>query len=154
MTVAYFAAGCFWGVESQFRKVEGVTATSVGYMGGSKNNPTYEEVCTRNTGHAETVKVEFDPEQISYEDLLEIFWSIHDPTQGDRQGPDIGSQYRSAIFAADFGQRLLADSIYQKVKREKRFADPITTEIIEGENFWIAEDYHQQYEEKKRRPAV
>lgn len=151
MAVAYFAAGCFWGVESAFRKVDGVTSASVGYMGGDRESPTYEEVCTGKTGHAETVRVEYDGDRVSYEDLMEVFWSVHDPTQGDRQGPDVGSQYRSAVFAADFGQRLMADASCQRVKAEGRFPAPLTTEIADAGTFWPAEDYHQQYEEKRRR---
>ncbi len=149
MAVAYFAAGCFWGVESAFRAIEGVRSTSVGYMGGTKDNPTYEEVCTGNTKHAETVRVEFDPATIGYDGLLEVFWRMHDPTQGDQQGPDIGSQYRSAIFPVDFGQKMLASASRERVQREERFPRPVTTEIADAGQFWLAEDYHQEYEEKR-----
>jgi len=150
MAVAYFAAGCFWGVETAFRKVDGVRSTSVGYMGGTQADPTYEDVCTGTTGHAETVRVEFDPAAVGYEDLLEMFWKIHDPTQGDRQGPDVGTQYRSVLFPVDFGQTLLASASRERVTREARFARPVTTDIVDAGHFWLAEDYHQQYEEKRR----
>lgn len=140
---ATFAAGCFWGVEAAFRSAPGVTATRVGYTGGLTQNPTYREVCSHPTGHAEAVEVEFDPEQISYLDLLEVFWSMRNPTAPNRQGPDNGSQYRSAIFVHDEEQRRVAEAA------KSRFATPIVTEITPAPEFYEAEDYHQQYYEKR-----
>ena len=143
---ATFAAGCFWKPEYLFRQVDGVTATSVGYMGGDAANPSYEEVCTGRTGHAEVVDVEYDPARISYEDLLDIFWQCHDPTQLNRQGPDIGTQYRSAVFAHDDKQAAAA-----KASRDKLLdSGLVVTEIVQAGDYWPAEDYHQQYVEKSR----
>lgn len=145
---ATFAAGCFWKPEHIFRQLEGVERTSVGYMGGVTNNPTYEEVCTGQTGHAEVVQIEFDPRIISYEKLLEVFWECHDATQLNRQGPDIGTQYRSAIFAHDERQ---ADLAYHSVKQygvSAGLTGLIKTEICSAGDYWEAEEYHQQYIEK------
>ena len=144
---ATFAAGCFWGVEAAFRATPGVTATRVGYTGGHTENPTYREVCSHLTGHAEAVEVEFDPEQISYGDLLELFWSMYNPTTPNRQGPDTASQYRSAIFVHDDDQRRLAEASKEAV--QARFAAPVTTEITPAPRFYEAEDYHQRYYEKR-----
>jgi peptide-methionine (S)-S-oxide reductase len=146
---ATFAAGCFWGVEAAFRRVEGVVRTQVGYAGGHTENPTYEEVCSHTTGHAEAVEVEFDPDRVSYDDLLELFWREHDPTQVDRQGWDIGDQYRSAIFFHSPEQEAAA-----RLSREgaqSRYRKPIATEITSASTFWPAEDYHQRYLEKRGR---
>ena len=144
--LAIFAQGCFWGVEERFRKVPGVVATAVGYTGGHKQNPSYEEVCTHTTGHAEAVLIEFDPSQISYGKLLDFFWQTHDPTSGDCQGPDPGSQYRSAIFT--FGSEQMTEALASRSEQQKRLSDPITTEIAPAGPFWVAEDYHQQWDEK------
>lgn len=140
---AAFGAGCFWGVEETFRKVPGVISTAVGYMGGSTNNPTYKDVCTDKTGHAEVVLIEYDPSKIPYENLLDIFWSIHDPTQLNRQGPDVGAQYRSVIFFYNNKQKEKA----MKSKREQseKYKNPIVTEIIKASEFYKAEEYHQKY---------
>lgn len=146
---ATFAAGCFWGVEAEFRRVPGVFATAVGYMGGDTDNPTYEDVCSGTTNHAEIVKVVFDPRQVSYEELLEVFWANHDPTTLNRQGPDIGTQYRSAIFYHDDEQAALARASLNKQEEAKRFPRPIVTQIAPASDFWMAEDYHQQYLEKR-----
>ncbi|MEX3010981.1 peptide-methionine (S)-S-oxide reductase MsrA [Hoeflea sp. TYP-13] len=145
---AYFAMGCFWGVERLFWQREGVFVTAVGYAGGITPNPTYEETVTGMTGHAETVLVVYDPDTVSYEDLLKIFWEGHDPTQGMRQGNDVGTTYRSAIYAADDKQMRLAKeskTAYQKSLRRAGFNDTITTEIAAAPAFYFAEDYHQQY---------
>ncbi len=144
--LAIFAQGCFWGVEERFRKVPGVVATAVGYTGGHVANPTYEDVCTHTTGHAEAVLVEFDPSRVSYADLLAFFWSTHDPTSGDRQGPDVGSQYRSAIFT--FGPEQQAAALASRDEAQKRLEDRITTQIAPAGPFWIAEQYHQQWDER------
>jgi peptide-methionine (S)-S-oxide reductase len=144
---ATFAAGCFWQVEADFRRVEGVTRTSAGYTGGSLDRPTYEDVCTDRTGHAEAVEVEFDPEQVSYGELLEVFWSSHDPTQLNRQGPDVGTQYRSAIFVHDEDQERQARA--SKERAQERFDRRVVTEIVPAATFWPAEDYHQRYLEKR-----
>ncbi len=144
--LAIFAQGCFWGVEERFRKVAGVVATAVGYTGGHTQNPSYEEVCTHMTGHAEAVLVEFDPGQVGYEKLLEFFWQTHDPTSGNAQGPDRGSQYRSAIFT--FGPEQLEVALASRAQAQKHLADPITTEIAPASPFWMAEEYHQQWDEK------
>ncbi|HET9752024.1 MAG TPA: peptide-methionine (S)-S-oxide reductase MsrA [Myxococcales bacterium] len=144
--LAVFAQGCFWGVEERFRKVPGVVATAVGYAGGHTANPSYEEVCTGTTGHAESVLVEFDPAQVSYEKLLRFFWETHDPTSGDAQGPDRGTQYRSAIYT--FGPEQQKEALASREQAQKGLRDPITTEITPIGPFWIAEDYHQQWDEK------
>jgi peptide-methionine (S)-S-oxide reductase len=144
--LAIFAQGCFWGVEERFRRVDGVVATAVGYSGGSTQNPSYETVSSRRTRHAEAVLVEFDPRRIGYEQLLEIFWRTHDPTSGDRQGPDRGSQYRSAIFT--FGPEQQAAALASRDAEQARLADRITTEIAPAGPFWIAEAYHQQWDER------
>ncbi|MHA1114427.1 MAG: peptide-methionine (S)-S-oxide reductase MsrA [Alphaproteobacteria bacterium] len=151
MSKATFAAGCFWGVEDAFRQLRGVTATSVGYIGGAAENPTYQQVCTGRTGHAEAVEVEFDPARVSYTALLDLFFDeVHDPTQRDRQGPDIGTQYRSAIFTHDDGQAEAARAAKARLAEAGRFAAPIATEIVPAGVFWPAEDIHQQYAEKRR----
>jgi peptide-methionine (S)-S-oxide reductase len=144
--LAVFAQGCFWGVEERFRKVPGVVATAVGYTGGHADAPSYEEVCTHTTGHAEAVLVEFDPKVVSYAQLLDFFWKSHDPTSGDRQGPDVGDSYRSAIFT--FGPEQQAQALASRDAYQKRLADRITTEIAPAGRFWVAEDYHQQWDEK------
>ncbi len=150
MTVkATFGAGCFWGVEAAFRQVEGVRATAVGYMGGALENPTYKEVCTDQTGHAEVVEVEYEPAKVSYEELLEVFWQSHDPTQLNRQGPDLGRQYRSAIFFHTPEQREAAIASKMELAASERFSRPIVTEISSASTFWRAEEYHQQYLEKR-----
>ncbi len=144
--LAVFAQGCFWGVEERFRRVPGVVATAVGYAGGRTRDPSYEDVSSHRTGHAEAVLVEFDPGRVSYAELLEVFWRTHDPTSGDRQGPDRGSQYRSAIFT--FGAEQQAASLASRDAEQARLADRITTEIAPAGPFWIAENYHQQWDEK------
>ena len=143
---ATFAAGCFWGVEASFRELEGVVRTSVGYTGGSTPDPSYEQVCSGRTGHAESVVVWFDPTVISYADLLTVFWSMHDPTTRDRQGWDFGSQYRSAIFVHDDAQERLA--IASRDEHQLTLTRPIVTEIVPAATFYDAEDYHQRYFEK------
>lgn len=149
MAVALFAAGCFWKPELAFRKLDGVTDTAVGYSGGKTANPSYEQVCNGDTGHAETVQVEFDPSVISYEQLLDVFWSLHDPTQVNRQGPDVGSQYRSAIFTQDSAQQEAAEASKAALEASGRARGPVATEIAPARDFWRAEDYHQQYLEKR-----
>jgi len=144
--LAVFAQGCFWGVEERFRKVPGVVATAVGYTGGQAQNPSYEEVSSHGTGHAESVLVEFDPAKVSYAELLRFFWQTHDPTSGNAQGPDRGTQYRSAIFT--FGPDQQKTALASRGEEQKRLADPITTEISPAGPFWVAEDYHQQWDEK------
>jgi peptide-methionine (S)-S-oxide reductase len=146
MAKATFAAGCFWGVEAAFLEVEGVTATAVGYTGGRVDNPTYKQVCYTDTGHAEAVEVEFDPQRVSYEQLLDVFWSSHDPTQRNRQGPDVGDQYRSEIFVHGEEQRRVAEE--SRARAQERLPRPIATEITPASTFWRAEDYHQRYFEK------
>lgn len=150
---ATFGAGCFWGVEATFRRVPGVTETAVGYAGGEKANPTYEEVCTGRTGHTEVVQVTFDPEEVSYEDLLDVFWHLHDPTQVNRQGPDVGTQYRSAIYTHDAAQQETAHANKTALEEAHTFDRAIATEIAPLTDFWMAEDYHQQYAEKNHRRA-
>lgn len=142
---AVFAAGCFWGIEETFRNVKGVLSTRVGYTGGKTENPTYKEVCTDTTGHAEAVEVEFDPGIVSYRELLKVFWDIHDPTTMDRQGPDIGSQYRSAIFYADSYQERLAKESREELERSGLYRRPIVTEITPATAFYPAEECHQKY---------
>jgi methionine-S-sulfoxide reductase len=144
---ATFAAGCFWGVEADLRRIPGVTATRVGYTGGRTADPTYEEVCSHTTGHAEAVEVTFDPEQVSYEQLLDVFWHAHDPTQVGRQGPDVGDQYRSSIFFHSPEQERVA--IESKARLQAQLPQRITTEILQAPEFYEAEDYHQQYLEKR-----
>jgi peptide-methionine (S)-S-oxide reductase len=146
---ATFGAGCFWGVEAAFRQVEGVTATRVGYSGGTLENPTYEDVCSHTTGHAEVVEVTYDDEQVSYDDLLQVFWRKHDPTQLNRQGWDIGDNYRSAIFFHDEEQREAA--LRSKEDEQANWRAPIVTQIEPAKTFYEAEDYHQQYLEKRGR---
>ncbi len=147
LETATFAAGCFWGVEDTFMKKKGVKATSVGYTGGNFSNPTYEDVCTDKTGHAEAIQLRFDPKEVSYEELLDLFWSIHDPTTKNRQGPDIGSQYRSTIFYHTAEQ----ENIAKKSKRnldDSKFKNKIVTEIVPATTFYPAENYHQKYYQK------
>ncbi|MBN1943003.1 MAG: peptide-methionine (S)-S-oxide reductase MsrA [Phycisphaerae bacterium] len=148
---ATFAAGCFWGVEAPFRGVGGVVDTAVGYTGGTTANPSYEDVCTGNTGHAEAVEVLYDPTKVSYEQLLSIFWASHDPTTFHRQGPDVGSQYRSAIFVHNDAQARAARASKDRLEKEHRFTRPIVTEIAPAGPFYRAEDYHQRYLEKRGR---
>jgi peptide-methionine (S)-S-oxide reductase len=147
---ATFAAGCFWGVEALFRQIKGVTSTMVGYCGGTKENPTYEDVCSGTTGHAEAIQVEYDPSQVSYEELLMIFWNNHDPTTLNRQGPDIGEQYRSAVFFHTPEQEQAAKRLKEKLSEvsQQKFGKEIVTEIKPASTFHKAEDYHQQYLEK------
>jgi peptide-methionine (S)-S-oxide reductase len=149
MAKATFAAGCFWGVEATFRQLPGVLSTRVGYTGGKAENPTYKDVCTDTTGHAEAVEVEYDPAKISYDKLLNVFWENHDPTQLNRQGPDFGKQYRSAIFFQDAEQERAAKASKESLEKSRRFSKPIVTQIVPAENFYEAEDYHQQYLEKR-----
>ena len=149
MATATFAAGCFWGVEAAFRLVPGVTATRVGYTGGTTTNPTYKQVCTDRTGHAEAVEVTYDPARVSYDDLLRVFWETHDPTQRNRQGPDVGTQYRSAIFYHDPEQEAAARASQERLERSGAHKRPIVTEIVPAGIFYQAEDYHQQYLEKR-----
>ena len=146
---ATFGAGCFWGVEEIFRNLKGVTSTAVGYAGGAKDNPTYEDVCTDETGHAEVVEVEFDPSKISYDELLGVFWSNHNPTALNRQGPDVGTQYRSVIFYHSLAQKAAAQASKEKIGQSGRFRRPIVTQIEPAPKFWRAEQYHQRYLEKR-----
>jgi peptide-methionine (S)-S-oxide reductase len=148
MEKATFGAGCFWGVESAFRQVEGVTDAAVGFMGGTTANPSYRDVCTGRTGHAEVTQVTFDPARVSYERLLDVFWEIHDPTTLNRQGPDHGTQYRSAIFYHSPEQEAAARASLQKLEAAKKFARPIVTQIVPAGDFYRAEEYHQRYFEK------
>ena len=145
-----FAAGCFWGVESTFRKMKGVLDAAVGYAGGSAENPTYRQVCSGGTGHAETVLVKFDPAVTSYEELLDVFWRLHDPTQVNRQGPDVGTQYRSAIFYFDEEQKRAAEGSKARLERSGKLGRQIATEVSPAATFYRAEEYHQQYYEKRR----
>lgn len=145
---ATFGAGCFWHVEDLFRKTKGVTSTKVGYTGGNLTNPTYEEVCTDKTGHAEAVEVEYDPNEISYDKLLEIFWNNHDPTSLNRQGPDVGIQYRSSIFFHDESQKQTAQKSKEKLDSSGKFSKSIVTEIVPSPEFYKAEEYHQKYFQK------
>lgn len=144
---ATFGAGCFWGVEATFRRLAGVKDTAVGYEGGQLAHPTYEDVCTDRTGHAEVLELSFDPQMISYRDLLDVFWNNHNPTTLNRQGPDVGRQYRSAIFYHSPEQK--ADAEASRAAAQARFAKPIVTEIVPATDFWRAEEYHQQYLEKR-----
>jgi peptide-methionine (S)-S-oxide reductase len=147
MEKATFGAGCFWGVEEMFRRTQGVLSAAVGYEGGKLNDPTYKEVCTDRTGHAEVVEMTFDPKQVSYDQLLDIFWENHDPTTLNRQGPDFGTQYRSVIFFHSPEQEKAAK--VSKEKAQKSFKSPIVTQIVPAETFWKAEEYHQQYLAKR-----
>ena len=149
MAVATFGAGCFWGVELTFQNTKGVTSTSVGYTGGTTNNPTYEDVCTGRSGHAEVVQVEFDPSIVSYEELLDVLWGCHDPTTLNRQGPDRGTQYRSAIYYHSPEQEASAIASKAKADKSRRFSSPIVTEITSAPEYYEAEDYHQKYLEKR-----
>jgi peptide-methionine (S)-S-oxide reductase len=149
MEKATFAAGCFWGVEEAFRQTPGVVKTTVGYTGGAVPDPTYEQVCTGATGHAEAVLVEYDPALITYYGLLQVFWETHDPTTRDRQGPDIGSQYRSAIFFHTSEQEKEARLSVAQLEQEERYGSPIVTQIVPADSFYRAEEYHQQYIAKR-----
>ncbi|MBD0325727.1 MAG: peptide-methionine (S)-S-oxide reductase MsrA [Pyrinomonadaceae bacterium] len=149
MEKATFGAGCFWGVEAAFRQIKGVTATAVGYAGGTFDNPTYKDVCSGRTGHAEVVEVEFDPAVVSYEDLLKVFWENHDPTTLNRQGPDVGEQYRSAIFYHTPEQEAVARASKAALEESGTYRRPIVTEITPASTFYRAEEYHQQYFEKR-----
>ena len=149
MEKATFAAGCFWGVEAAFRKVSGVVSTACGYIGGRTRNPTYEEVCTDETGHAEAVELVYDPAKVSYEALLAVFWDIHDPTTVDRQGDDEGSQYRSAVFFHAPAQRAAAEASKAALEASGRYPDKIVTQVLPVPEFFRAEEYHQNYFEKK-----
>jgi peptide-methionine (S)-S-oxide reductase len=144
---ATFGAGCFWGVEAAFRRLDGVTSTAVGYAGGFTEQPSYDQVCSHHTGHAEVVEVTYDPDKVPYEQLLAVFWAAHDPTQLNRQGPDIGDQYRSVVFVHDVEQRVAAEASRARV--QERLSRPVVTQIEDAPTFWPAEDYHQQYLEKR-----
>ena len=146
--LATFAAGCFWGVEADFRNILGVVDTVVGYTGGKTKNPTYRQVCSHTTGHAEAVQVTFDPEKISFERLVKAFFDLHDPTTPNRQGPDVGSQYRSAIFYHNDDQKQTAEAVKDELGRSEKYRYPIVTEIVPAAPFYMAEDYHQRYYEK------
>jgi len=143
--LATFGAGCFWGVEETFRKLPGVIETAVGYMGGATERPTYEQVCSDRTGHAEVLQLTYDPDTISYEELLNVFWKSHNPTTLNRQGPDIGTQYRSAIFYHTPEQKVIAEKSKQELEASGTWKSAIVTEITAAQNFWPAEDYHQKY---------
>ena len=145
MEKATFGAGCFWHVEEAFRHLKGVTATTAGYMGGTLKNPTYEDVCTDKTGHAEVVEILYHPETISYEELLNVFWDIHDPTTKNRQGPDVGTQYRSAIFYHTLEQKAMAEASKKNLEQSRKYKKKIVTEITKATAFYPAEEYHQQY---------
>lgn len=147
MQKAYFAGGCFWGVEAAFRKIEGVTETSVGYAGGFVDHPTYKAVCNGDTEHAETVEVTYDDSRLSLETLMDVFFTSHNPTQKDRQGPDVGRQYRTAIFTLNDAQQAEAEAAI--ARHQPNFSAPIVTEVTGFTNYWLAEDYHQQYFEKR-----
>ena len=149
MESAMFGAGCFWGVEAAFQQIKGVQSTAVGYAGGKTENPTYQDVCTNATGHAEVVFVEFDPEQVSYSELLDVFWNCHNPTTLNRQGPDVGSQYRSAIFYTNDEQKRLAAESKRRLDESGKYPRPIVTEIASAPAFYRGEEYHQQYLEKR-----
>jgi len=146
---ATFGAGCFWGVEAKYRQIKGVISTSVGYTGGETENPEYKAVCSDTTGHAEAVEVIYDPDKVTYAQLLDVFWSGHNPTQFNRQGPDYGSQYRSVIFYHDNNQKLLAENTLAELDKSGQYNRPVVTQIIPAVKFYPAEDYHQQYLEKR-----
>lgn len=147
---AIFAAGCFWGVESNFKKLPGVIATVVGYTGGEVENPTYQLVCSDKTGHAEAIRITYDPDKIAYKDLVKAFFDLHDPTTPNRQGPDVGSQYRSAIFYHDEDQRKMAEETKNELDQSGKYRYPIVTQIVPADEFYEAEDYHQDYYAKNR----
>lgn len=147
--IAYFAAGCFWGVEAAFRQVNGVLSTAVGYQGGHTLSPTYEQVCYEDTMHAEVVAVRYDPQKLTYPELLNVFWSCHNPTTLNRQGPDVGTQYRSAIFYTSDAQKTAAEESKLDLEQRRIFSAPIVTEILKAPDFHVAEDFHQQYLEKR-----
>ena len=149
MAKATFGAGCFWGVEARFQQVPGVTATAVGYEGGMLRSPTYKDVCTDATGHAEVVEIDYDPAKVSYEQLLDLFFELHDPTQLNRQGPDWGKQYRSVVFYHSPEQEAAAKQTIARLTGEKRFSKAIVTQVVPAETFWRAEEYHQKYLEKR-----
>ena len=149
MEKATLAAGCFWGVEAAFRQVKGVASTSVGYTGGTSKDPTYKEVCSGGTGHAEAVEVEYDPSKVSYDELLAVFWENHNPTTLNRQGPDVGTQYRSAIFYHTSEQKAAAEASKERLQKSDRYSRPVVTEITPASEYYRAEDYHQQYFEKR-----
>ncbi|WP_374764862.1 peptide-methionine (S)-S-oxide reductase MsrA [Yunchengibacter salinarum] len=149
MAKATFGGGCFWGVEEVFRTTDGVTATAAGYMGGDRANPTYEDVCSGKTGHAEVVQVTYDPDRIGYGELVDIFFANHNPTELNKQGPDVGTQYRSIIFVHDDGQRRIAEEKRANMDRSGHFRRPIVTKVEDAATFWPAEDYHQQYLAKR-----
>ena len=149
MEKATFGAGCFWGVEATFRSIPGVASTRVGYCGGKTDNPTYKDVCTDTTGHAEVVEITFDPAQLPYEQLLETFWKLHDPTTPNRQGPDVGSQYRSVIFFHSPAQELAAHAAKERLDKSGKFRNPVVTQVVPAAPFYKAEDYHQRYLEKR-----
>ena len=149
MAKATFGAGCFWGVEARFAQVPGVTATAVGYEGGKLDNPSYRDVCTDATGHAEVVEIDYDPAKVSYQQLVELFFELHDPTQMNRQGPDWGTQYRSVVFYHSPEQEAAAKATIARLTDEKRFRKPIVTQVVPAQTFWRAEDYHQKYLEKR-----
>ncbi len=146
---ATFGAGCFWGVEADFRQIAGVKATQVGYEGGKTENPNYQDVCSHTTGHAEVVQVDYDPERVTYDQLLQVFWENHDPTQLNRQGPDVGDQYRTVIFYHSPEQEAAAIASKAALEAAGKFRKPIVTQIVPAETFYKAEDYHQQYLEKR-----
>jgi peptide-methionine (S)-S-oxide reductase len=151
MQKATFGAGCFWGVEETFRHIKGVTSTAVGYMGGTLPDPTYEDVCTDKTGHVEVVQMEYDPAEVSYDELLKVFWENHNPTTLDRQGPDVGTQYRSVVFYHTPEQKAAALAFKEKLQQSGRFKKPIVTTVEPASTFWPAEEYHQKYLEKHGR---
>ena len=146
---ALFGAGCFWGVEAAFRQIPGVKATAVGFAGGTTQDPSYREVCSHTTGHAEVVRVEYDPTRVAYSDLLQVFWENHDPTQLNRQGPDVGDQYRSVIFYYSPEQEKAAEDSKEKLESSGKYRRPIVTQIVPAPTFYMAEEYHQQYLEKR-----
>ncbi|HRW28385.1 MAG: peptide-methionine (S)-S-oxide reductase MsrA [Alphaproteobacteria bacterium] len=149
MEKAIFAAGCFWGVELNFSKVNGVVETLVGYTGGDTKDPSYQEVCGKTTGHAEAIEITFNPELVTYDELLEKLWEFHDPTTLNRQGPDVGTQYRSAIFYLNEDQRIKAEASKEKLEQSNKYKNPVVTEISPASKFWPAEEYHQKYLAKK-----
>lgn len=149
METATFGAGCFWGIEAAFRRIPGVLTATSGYMGGHVENPTYRQVCTDTTGHAEVVQVTFDPEKVTFESLLEAFFGMHDPTQLNRQGPDIGTQYRSVIFYHSPEQEKTAREALENLQKQGRFSRPIATQLVAAPDFWPAEEYHQRYLERR-----